>query len=68
MMDICTLVIITTMNLNGCARPSICVPSVDGTRQYCSGFQPFHCPIPEPFYNCVKPDGTIYTLKQSEAK
>jgi hypothetical protein len=67
-MDVCTLVLITTMTTQMCYSPNVCRPSEDGARQLCSGLQPTACPAPPITYECVRPDGTRYKLTQSEAK
>ena len=66
-MDICTLIVITTINTIGCMATESCRISSDG-RKYCIPPHAISCPIPENIYECVKKDGTKYIIKESEAK
>jgi len=60
MADVCTLVIVTTMNTIGCASAPHCGPEIDG-RILCVPMAPMACPIPPPSYSCKRADGTEYT-------
>lgn len=65
-MDVCTLIVITTMNTQACGAAERC--SIKNNIKYCFPAHAIQCPIPEPTYDCVKADGTKYTIKQSEVK
>lgn len=67
-MDICTLVIVTSMTTQACYSKVTCVDDAEHNRRICSGGFPNACPMPEPFYECKRVDGTTYMLKQSEVK
>ena len=67
-MDICTLIVITTIPLIGCSSDESCRMSSDGTKKYCIPPHSISCPTPENVYECVKEDGTKYLIKESEAK
>lgn len=68
MPDICTLIVITTINTLGCASGPTCRMSEDGTKKYCMPMAVITCSMPDPVYECKKEDGTTYTVKQSDAK
>lgn len=55
-MDICTLTLVTTLV---CTVPPPAHCEVQGDRKYCE-MQPTCGPAPDPYYDCVKPDGTHY--------
>lgn len=63
-MDICTLVVITTINAIACAKAEEC--SIRNGVKYCIPMHAVACLVPEPFYDCVKANGTKYSIKQSE--
>jgi hypothetical protein len=63
-MDICTLVMVTTMNAIGCVADPVCRPSPDGTKHLCT---PGYCPLPAPVYDCKRPDGSTYTWRETDA-
>ena len=65
-MDICTLIVITTMNTIGCMAAESCW--ISSGRKYCIPSHAISCPIPENVYECIKEDGTKYLIKESEAK
>lgn len=68
MVDICTLVVITTTTAQACYSENICHSSIDGTKQICSGIHQISCPgFYGPVYDCKKPDGTVYTLTGQDA-
>ena len=55
-MDICTLIIVTTLNAVPCLTVRQCDATMDGGRQNCTNF----CrPLPNT-YDCERPDGSKY--------
>jgi hypothetical protein len=64
MADICTLVLVTTMNAIGCVPQQVCDPEVDG-KIFCGpSLQAGSClSPPPPTYTCKRPDGTLYTYE-----
>jgi hypothetical protein len=62
-MDICTLVIATTTTLLGCFSTGMyCRITHDGSRQFCTPKLSIDCNQSGPHYDCVRPDGTAYSL------
>jgi hypothetical protein len=62
-MDVCTLIVATTMTLQACYSNNVCHPSADGTKQMCSGVHQISCGgVYWPTYECKRPDGTSYTF------
>jgi hypothetical protein len=57
-MDICTLTIVSTMNLLGCLAPKIC-DDHDGKR-YCQPQKMITCQMPTTYWLCTKDDGSTY--------
>lgn len=59
-MDVCTLIVVTTMTLQMCYSKNICKP--DGIRELCTGLIPIPCNnISFPTYECKRSDGSTYT-------
>ena len=66
-MDVCTLIVATTMTLQMCYSKDICHASADGTKQLCSGVQAIGCPgITLPSYECKRQDGSTYTYQSND--
>jgi hypothetical protein len=60
--DICTLVTATMMTMQACYSENMCHPSMDGTKQICTGHQPISCGIAGVAYECRRPDGITYVF------
>lgn len=63
-MDICTLVVASTMTLLGCIVPNVCHER--DNVQYCQPDYSKSCPsnVSEPYWSCQRPDGLIYVKKR----
>ena len=61
-MDVCTLVIASSMTLRACFAAPVCT-EIAGVK-YCSGNAPISCPTPPFFYSCVKETGETYYRSQ----
>jgi len=62
-MDICTLVIASTMDAAIVSFPTVCHPSKDDTKQFCAGGDLVPCQQPTSmYYDCKRPDGTSYMI------
>lgn len=62
-MDICTLVFVTSVV---CSPPSACEIDVATGNKFCSSVQANACnPVMTKQFDCVKPDGTHYSLPHS---
>lgn len=62
MADVCTLIIITTMNAVACIPPTVCTKDADQNgRVFCKpDFETLCTRPPPPSYDCKRPDGTSY--------
>lgn len=66
MADVCTLIVITTINAIGCGLPPSCDKEpVDG-KIFCTPYMMMSCPIPKPSYECKKEDGTTYIFVKDD--
>ena len=61
-MDICTLIIATTITTQMCYSPQ-CQPSADGTKQLCFDLHQCGGAVNWPAYDCKRPDGTTYIFE-----
>ena len=58
-MDICTLIVVTTMTTQACFTPQRC-ETANG-KEYCTASNnPAPCANPPLYYDCVTPDGEHY--------
>jgi hypothetical protein len=64
MPDICTMIIATTMTTQACIAPVVC-QDFNG-RQFCTGGTAVGCKMPDPWWECRRDDGALYTLKWTE--
>lgn len=55
-MDVCTLLLSTTLLAIPCSTHQSCGVTLEGSRKICMDY----CETPPPQYSCVKPDGTSY--------
>ena len=63
-MDVCTLIVATTMTLQACWSKDVCRPSADGTKQMCSGVHSVPCAdFRWPAYECKRSDGSTYVFE-----
>jgi hypothetical protein len=58
-MDVCTLILGTTLLSVPCQTEKSCSMTMDGKRQICVDY----CRPPPNAYDCVRPDGTRYFWK-----
>ena len=63
-MDVCTLVVLTTINTVACYSPVVCEPYNGKT--FCTGGTAGACPQPDPWWECKRADGSKYALKWIE--
>jgi hypothetical protein len=65
-MDICTLIVASTVTMQLCGTDNVCKPSTDGTKQMCTGVRPKPCvTFAGPSYECKRPDGTSYIFEDN---
>ncbi len=61
-MDICTLTIMTTMNLIGCMKNEECF--IKENVKFCVPAHVIACDPPKPYYECKRDDGSSYILNE----
>lgn len=58
MADLCTPILVLTMNAVGCFAAPTCQPAIDGQHSICTS--PSICKPPPAQFNCVRADGAHY--------
>ena len=59
--DICTLIVATVTTTQACMLPAHCDDPRDG-KVFCVPDTVAVCPAPQPYFDCVQPDGFHYTV------
>lgn len=57
-MDVCNLIVVTTLNAVLCTPAPTCSASADGTKSLCMSIG--RCEMPPVQYECKRADGTSY--------